>query len=165
MVRRNDHSTSVAAAVALADSINALQQKVIEAFEEHGDMTDWKLENLPRFAVYGPSTIRKRRSELYQAKRIVENGVETNPNGKQMKVWHLCTPAETASLSTARKTKNLWPLSYFMWIGTDGEWQIIKQEDVEDAKALCQPGECIVELKGRTVFRATAPGSASQFSS
>jgi hypothetical protein len=46
-------------------------------------MTDGELENLPVFAHYGPSTVRKRRSELYQAGRVAETGAR---RGK-MNVW------------------------------------------------------------------------------
>jgi hypothetical protein len=71
--RANDHDTSIAADKAIGRKASALHGRVIEAFRAR-NMTDKELERLPEFAEYGFSTIRKRRSELYQMGRIKETG-------------------------------------------------------------------------------------------
>ena len=52
-------------------------------------MTDEQLENLPEFHDYGPSTIRKRRSELFQQHALVAVGDTVNTRGRKMLVWAL----------------------------------------------------------------------------
>lgn len=89
MVRADDHSTSVDAAVAISLQLNDLHKKVIAAFRSRGPMTDEQLEQLPDFVTYGPSTIRKRRSELYQDGRLVEVRIDVNSRNRKMKVWAL----------------------------------------------------------------------------
>jgi len=66
-----------------------LHKKVLAAFTEHGSMTDEQLENLPEFHDYGPSTIRKRRSELFQQHALVAVGDTVNTRGRKMLVWAL----------------------------------------------------------------------------
>lgn len=87
MVRYHDHRTSIAAANAVVLSRRALQMRVLEAFADHGVMTDEELELLPEFAHYGPSTIRKRRSELYQAGLLITLGVRRNSRRRLMLIF------------------------------------------------------------------------------
>lgn len=89
MVHRDDPHTSTEAAVAVAFRRNELHEKVRAAFRGHGRMSDETLETLPEFDGYGPSTIRKRRSELYQHGELVAVGETTNTRGRTMLIWDL----------------------------------------------------------------------------
>ncbi len=68
MTRRTDGETSRDAAARIAPKVNALHELVLDALFAAGarGLNDRELERLPQFSHYGPSTIRKRRSELYQ---------------------------------------------------------------------------------------------------
>lgn len=88
-VRRDDHITSLAASRQLAGHVSALQAQVLAAFERLGGLTDAELEDLPEFAGFGPSTIRKRRSELYYAKRLCTAGIRANDRGYDMLIWRI----------------------------------------------------------------------------
>lgn len=76
MVRTGDHETSRAAAGTVAPKVNALHAQVLQALAAAGPtgLNDRQLEQLPQFAHYGPSTIRKRRSELYQLGYVTHHG-------------------------------------------------------------------------------------------
>jgi hypothetical protein len=89
MVRHDDHSTSVAAAVGVVKRDKSkLQREVLAAFVELGPMTDGELEALPQFAHYAYSTVRKRRTELCQRGDLVETGDRRMSEGNSpMKVW------------------------------------------------------------------------------
>jgi hypothetical protein len=88
MVRRGDHHTSVDAAVVVERKRNGLHEAVLRAFDEYGPMTDETLERLDRFKDCGPSTIRKRRSELYKEfGLLVVHGETRNSRGRKMIVW------------------------------------------------------------------------------
>jgi hypothetical protein len=89
MVHHGDPHTSVESAIVILRQQNELHVKVEAAFVEHGQMTDEQLEELPEFVGYGPSTIRKRRSELYHAHRLVKVGEQRNRRGRKMLVWDL----------------------------------------------------------------------------
>ena len=56
--------------------LTPIQRQVLHALAEAGSkgLTDRELETLPIFAARGPSTIRKRRSELFHAGRVVRIG-------------------------------------------------------------------------------------------
>lgn len=72
-----DHATSVAAAVSVRWIGVGLRARVfhaIAAASGHG-LTDLELEAMPGFTGYAPSTVRKRRSELYQQGRLDKAGV------------------------------------------------------------------------------------------
>jgi hypothetical protein len=72
-----DHATSVAAGEALSDTfLSQLRGRVYRAIQQAGDdgLTDLELEKLPEFNKYAPSTVRKRRSELWQRMYINGNG-------------------------------------------------------------------------------------------
>lgn len=89
MYRSDDHDTSIEAAEAVGKGLRELHKRVLAAFTEHGDLTDEELEQLPEFEGFGPSTLRKRRSELYQMGRLAEAGSRTNQRGRRMKIWRL----------------------------------------------------------------------------
>jgi len=76
MVRKTDLATSSGAAAVVVPQLGKIQRMVLEAFREHGEMTDLTLERLPKFVDYGASTVRKRRSELYHAGYLEQRGVD-----------------------------------------------------------------------------------------
>lgn len=84
MHRKMDHATSIDAAERVAKSCRTeLQGAIYDKLIELGPMTDGELENLPQFSHYAPSTVRKRRSELFQDGRVAETGDKRD----RMKVW------------------------------------------------------------------------------
>jgi hypothetical protein len=87
MTHRGDPSTSREAATAVARRRTELHAAVLAAFRLHGRMTDEELEKLPQFQTYGPSTIRKRRSELFQQGALVAVGDRVNSRGRKMVIW------------------------------------------------------------------------------
>ena len=89
MVRRDNPSTSVAAAHIVRPRVTKLQQRVLEAFAHYGPMTDEELERLEQFSNYGPTTVKKRRTELYQSGYIVRRYTKRNSRGVKMIVWDL----------------------------------------------------------------------------
>lgn len=76
MTRENDGKTSTDAAARILPKVNALHEQVLSALAAAGaeGLNDRQLEQLPQFAQYGPSTIRKRRSELYQLGYVTHCG-------------------------------------------------------------------------------------------
>jgi hypothetical protein len=89
MVHANDPYTSVEAAVAVTRRLTELHAQVLAAFKANGAMTDEDLEQLPQFRTYGPSTIRKRRSELWQQSLLGAVGERINSRGRRMLLWAL----------------------------------------------------------------------------
>lgn len=88
MVRTSDPPTSIEAAATVEPFTNALQRMVYQAIAESlVPVTAETVERLPRFSELGPSTVRKRISELYQAKRIVQAGKQKNSRGCSMILW------------------------------------------------------------------------------
>lgn len=84
MHRKNDHQTAIDAAERIAKTCKTeLQTAVYEALVARGPMTDGELERLDIFAHYSPSTVRKRRSELFQAGRVAK----TDARREGMSVW------------------------------------------------------------------------------
>lgn len=94
MVRRDSSSTSIAAAHVVVRRVTKLQRRVLEAFRQHGPMTDEELERLPEFSEYGPTTVHKRRTELYQANRVDRESTRRNSRGIKMTVWNLTPQGE-----------------------------------------------------------------------
>jgi hypothetical protein len=89
LVRPTDPFTSVEAAVAVVQhGRTELQRKIYEAFQRYGPMTDQELLALPEFRVYGPSTVRTRRSELHHAQLVAVVAVRRNTKGRKMLVWN-----------------------------------------------------------------------------
>lgn len=76
MHRARDPQTSRDAADAVLPKVSTLHEQVLSALAAAGDtgLNDRQLEQLPQFARYGPSTIRKRRSELYQLGYVTHRG-------------------------------------------------------------------------------------------
>lgn len=87
MVRVRDLRTCYQAADDVIPLLNELQMGVLRAISDAGarGLTDRELEQLPVFAGRAPSTVRKRRSELYQAGLLLVVGVRD-----KMTVW-VCT--------------------------------------------------------------------------
>lgn len=84
MHRKVDHATSIDASERIAKSCKTeLQSAILEKLIELGPMTDGELENLPVFSHYGPSTVRKRRSELFQDGKVEK----TDAVKARMTVW------------------------------------------------------------------------------
>ena len=84
--RNFDHHTSVDAAAVIEPVRQTIRQKVYQALKERGPMTDGELERLEQFKHCGASTVRKRRSELYQ-KGLVEKDGDNRRGG--MTVWRI----------------------------------------------------------------------------
>ena len=107
MVHRDDPSTSLDAAANLLPRLNTIQKKVLDALRGLGPMTDEELELLPQFADYGPSTIRKRRSELYQAGLVVEAGRKRNTRKLKMIIWRynyeLCSQSKEEEYQASKE--------------------------------------------------------------
>jgi hypothetical protein len=76
MVRATDPATSTRAARSVVRGLSALQRQVLEVIAAAGEAgcTDGELERLPVFAQFAYSTVRKRRSELYQAGYLTSIG-------------------------------------------------------------------------------------------
>lgn len=89
MVRESNPFTSKDAAIVVARKRTELHERVLAAFEQYGPMTDEELERLPEFRDFGPSTIRKRRSELFQQDALIVVGDRVNSRGRSMLVWRL----------------------------------------------------------------------------
>lgn len=92
MIRAQDHETSVMAAQDVALSRTELQEAVLNAIKSYGPMTDGELEALPEFSRFAYSTVRKRRTELFQKGVLAPIGLRTTLNPKTMrnrtmKVW------------------------------------------------------------------------------
>lgn len=76
LFRRADPDTSRAAGLAVAPHLSALQARVLDAYTEHGPMTDRECETLDRFASsVAPSTVRKRITELLRKGELEPVGV------------------------------------------------------------------------------------------
>ena len=93
LVRPTDPPPAQAAAAAMVPQRLTLQQQVLAAVTASGPMHDEALEQLPAFAAYAPSTIRKRRSELAQHGVLVAVGERRNSRGRRMTLWDLATRA------------------------------------------------------------------------
>jgi len=72
MNHRHDPPAARKAAKRIAPHLTTLQAAVFDMLKAIGPMTDRELESLDRFASYAPSTIRKRRSELYLVHKTIE---------------------------------------------------------------------------------------------
>jgi hypothetical protein len=70
MVHRDGLPTEREAAAKVARKLGELHHAVLEELRARGPMTDRELECLARFDALGPSTVRKRRSELFQVGRL-----------------------------------------------------------------------------------------------
>ena len=71
MVRHPDHATSVEAAVVVYPETDALREQLWQIIDVRGPITALELEELPQYyRKYASTTVRKRVSELLEAKRI-----------------------------------------------------------------------------------------------
>lgn len=106
MVRRDAPDTSIAAAAAVQRSMTALHALVLQAIDEDfaGAATAEQVETLGRFSDRGPSTIRKRISELAQMGRLVEDGTRLNSRGLPMKLYRVARPAEATVCGLSKIT-------------------------------------------------------------
>lgn len=89
LVRVVDPDTSRLAAECLIPNLTKLQALVYETIKLHGPVTDEKLENCFDRNAFGPTTIRKRRTELYQAGVLRDVGRATNARGRSMILWDI----------------------------------------------------------------------------
>lgn len=89
MVRGDDPVESQRAAIDTLEHRSALQAAIMLALSKQGPLTDRELENLPEFSGLGPSTVRKRRCELFQRGIIHKTG-----RRDKMAIWAI-TPQET----------------------------------------------------------------------
>ena len=87
MVRRNDHSTSIQAAIKVAKHLSELQRWVYLTLKKHGPLTDEQLERYRFKLDRAISTIRKRRTDLCRMGKVVEAGAVKGSRGIRMKLW------------------------------------------------------------------------------
>ena len=87
MVRGEGSIESQAAACRVLGKVSRLQGQILEALAGNG-LNDRELEELPIFKTCGPSTVRKRRVELWQAGRLAKAGRRDG-----MAIWIL-TPTQ-----------------------------------------------------------------------
>ena len=89
MHRKHDHATSVSAAEAVRPRVSALQALVLLVLDKRGPLTDEQLETSPDLMGFAPSTVRKRRSELYQRGLVVSCGEVLNSRDRRMTLWNV----------------------------------------------------------------------------
>jgi len=90
MSRRSNPETSRKAAGAIIPQLSKLHEQVLAVFQREGALTDEELEKQPEFWTCSPSTVRKRRSELFQMGKLVACGERMNARGSAtMTVWRL----------------------------------------------------------------------------
>jgi len=85
MSRNTDPDTSVQAAVSVIAGLSNLQEKVLRAFRDNGEMTAHECELLPQFWNLSASTVRKRISELSHLGKLVDTGERR----EGMTVWRI----------------------------------------------------------------------------
>jgi len=83
MTRREDYDTSNEAADRVFTKLRPLQKRVLAALRKK-PMTDRQLEALPEFEEYMYSTVRKRRSELFQDGLVEKAGRDPET---RMTIW------------------------------------------------------------------------------
>jgi hypothetical protein len=92
MSRTGDHDTSIEAAALRLDGLRDLQVRVYRLIERDGPLTDDEIEARggdPIFEglSFAPTTLRKRRSELYADGFVEDVGRKLNANNRNMKLW------------------------------------------------------------------------------
>jgi len=90
MARARDRQTAKDAAGRVLPHLSPLQQAVLQALTAAGadGLTDRELERLAGFQHLAPSTVRKRRSELFQLGKVREAGVRD-----RLTVWVVAADA------------------------------------------------------------------------
>lgn len=96
--RASDPATSHAAAEVATTQprLSRLQAQVLDAIRAHPGITDAELEALPVFQRYGPSTVRKRRTDLLQMGMIEAIGTATRARSVLLRWRARDTPREVA---------------------------------------------------------------------
>ena len=91
MVRKGDPFTCILAAGGVERRASELHAAITEELYRNGHgMTDQELEDLPRFRPrYAYSTVRKRRTELFQGGLLIKVGTRVNSRRQTMIVWDL----------------------------------------------------------------------------
>ena len=89
MVRKGDPMTCFLAATGVERKASLLHENILMALQEGGPMTDQELEDLPQFRHYAYSTVRKRRTELYQSGLVTSIGTKKNRRNQTMLIWTL----------------------------------------------------------------------------
>jgi hypothetical protein len=91
MVHGRPLDTEVEAALSLLPNLSQLRMRVYLAFiNEPEGLTDSEVESRSEFSGLAPSTVRKRRSELYHLGALRAVGKRKNTvhqNGRNMTVW------------------------------------------------------------------------------
>ena len=90
--RNRDPETAKIAGDSFYRKISSLHLRILEAFKT-GPLTDETLERLPVFSSLAPSTVRKRRSELYYLGLLRHHDTVINRRGRPMMRWILNEPA------------------------------------------------------------------------
>ncbi len=90
MVRKGDPFPCILAAEKVQRKASELHEAITkEVYRRRDGMTDQELEDLPRFSRYAYSSVRKRRTELFQAGLLIVIGSRKNNRGNVMQVWDL----------------------------------------------------------------------------
>jgi hypothetical protein len=99
MVRNDNPETCYEAAHAVKPHVSELQAEVEAAVTRFGAMHDEDLEHLPQWRGrgFGPSTVRKRRTELTQKGVLVYIGKKPNSRGRMQLVFDLASRVEAAA--------------------------------------------------------------------
>lgn len=89
MTKRYEFEVVPADSLPTEPALTKLQNMILIAFKEHGQMIDEELCGLPVFAEWKDSTIWKRRSELSEMGRLMMAGEKRNSRGRWMTIWML----------------------------------------------------------------------------
>jgi hypothetical protein len=89
MVRKGDPFTCILAATTIEKKASELHAAITLEIRRRGPMTDGELEDLSRFSRYAYSSVRKRRTELFQGGLLISVGSRKNKRGNTMLVWDL----------------------------------------------------------------------------
>lgn len=103
LIHTADWGTSVAAAVHQKEHRSVLQNR-IEVILQTAALTDEELRLLPEFSHYAESTVRKRRTELLQQKRVEAVGRKFNSRGFMMTIWAAVRPKVAAPPTPKRRS-------------------------------------------------------------
>ena len=89
MVRGGDSLESQRGAVDQLTTRTRLQHRILAILAEEGPLTDRELETRTEFRGYGPSSVRKRRSECFHDGRVVKVG-----RRDKMSLWDIAPTPE-----------------------------------------------------------------------
>lgn len=74
MVRKADAEEPRIAARAVLPATHGLRERIYAILLSEGGKTDRELETRPEFQHFAPSSVRKRRSELFSVSRVARDG-------------------------------------------------------------------------------------------